>query len=179
MQTWLALLRGVNVGGRNLVSMKALAASLEVAGFQAIQTYLQSGNVIIDSPIRSRSRLADCLCEVIHEGFGFRPSVFMMTKHELAGALAANPFMEAVREPKSLHFVFLDSALKTFDRDGLEQLATATERFELIGRVFYLYAPDGIGRSKLAAGVERKLGVATTARNYNTCRKLATMLGIA
>jgi uncharacterized protein (DUF1697 family) len=87
-----------------------------------------------------------------------------------------NPYPNAASEPKSLHFFFLDSVPTKPDLDGLGKLATETERFCLIDSVFYLHTPDGIGRSKLAAAVEKKLGVAATARNYNTIEALASML---
>ena len=121
MQTWIALLRGINVGGRNTMPMAALATTLESAGCRSVRTYIQSGNVVFTSSSRSK--------------------------------------------PKSP------------DINGITKLAISSERFQLIDSVFYLHAPDGFGRSKLAAGAERKLGVPLTVRNYTTIHNLSEMLG--
>jgi uncharacterized protein (DUF1697 family) len=107
---------------------------------------------------------------------GFRPEVLLLSPSQFRSAMENNPYPNAASEPKSLHFFFLDSVPTKPDLDGLGKLATETERFCLIDSVFYLHTPDGIGRSKLAAAVEKKLGVAATARNYNTIEALASML---
>ena len=91
-------------------------------------------------------------------------------------AIAHNPFPEAEAEPKSLHFYFLADLPKVPNLAAIEQAKAPSEAFQLIGQVFYLHAPDGIGRSKLAASAEKKLGVATTARNWRTVQKLQTMV---
>ena len=86
-----------------------------------------------------------------------------------------NPFPEAVTEPKTLHFSFLAAPASGADLAALEEWKRPTESYLLTDRVFYLHAPDGIGRSKLAAGVERHLGVVMTGRNYRTVEKLAAL----
>ncbi len=88
---------------------------------------------------------------------------------------AANPFPQAVDDPKSLHFFFLADTASNPDLDSLEKLRARSERFELIQKVFYLHAPNGIGRSKLAASAERLIGVPATARNWRSIRKIVEM----
>lgn len=175
MPVWIVLLRGVNVGGRNKLPMKAFAADLEAIGCQDVRTYIQSGNAVVRSSQRSAGRFQAAIAERIEAEHGFSPGVQVLTAAHLAAAIEANPYPDAVSEPKTLHAYFLASKPKGADLDGLARLQTASERFELTDRVFYLHAPDGIGRSKLAANVERLLGVETTARNWRTVEALAEL----
>ncbi|MEZ5324434.1 MAG: DUF1697 domain-containing protein [Verrucomicrobiales bacterium] len=176
MQTWVALLRGINVGGRNILPMAKLRSLLESQNCRDVRTYIQSGNVVFRSAAKSRSKLSESLLDAIESEFVFRPGLMLLTAGEFLGAKACSPFSKAVAEPKTLHFFFLESEAKTPDIQSIAELAAPTETFQLTGRVFYLHAPDGIGRSKLAANVERKLGVAATARNYATVEKISEML---
>ena len=176
MPTWIALFRGINVGGRNKMPMAKLTSTLEASGCRSVRTYIQSGNVVFTSASRSKRNLAKRIADSTEAQFGFRPNILLLTEAEFRTTIANNPFPKATREPKTLHFFFLDAAPKAPDIDGLATLATPTERHELVDAVFYLHAPDGFGRSKLAAGAERKLGAPATARNYTTVHKLSTML---
>ena len=176
MQPWIALLRGINVGGRNAMPMAALTATFQSAGCGSVRTYIQSGNVVFTSPEKSRQKLSKRLGDAIEDQFGFRPSVLLLTEGEFRAAVANNPFRSAVTEPKTLHFFFLDSVPKSPDMKGIEKLALPTERYKLVDAIFYLHTPDGFGRSKLAAGAERRLGEPATARNFTTIQKLSEML---
>ncbi|TWU44544.1 hypothetical protein Poly51_61110 [Rubripirellula tenax] len=176
MNTWIALFRGINVGGRNKMPMAPLRLALESIGCRSVQTYIQSGNVLFDSAAKSKAKLTRLVGDATESEFGFRPTVLLLTAAEFHSAIANNPFPDAVVDPKTLHFFFLDSVPTSPDNDGLASLATSTERYQLVDSVFYLHAPDGFGRSKLASAVERKLGVATTARNYKTIHHLAAKL---
>jgi uncharacterized protein (DUF1697 family) len=98
-----------------------------------------------------------------------------LTPEEIERAIEFNPFPEAESEPKTLHLNFLASIPKNPDLDALESIKSDRERFALKDRVFYLHAPDGIGRSKLAANTEKLLGVAITGRNWRTVCKVMTM----
>ena len=174
MATWIALLRGVNVGGKNLLPMAKLRATLTELGFEGVATYVQSGNVVFRSPVRSGAKLQQQISAALEGEFDLTVPVLVLSAKEVKAALDANPFPEA-SEPKSVHVSFLFTKPKRPDLDALSELATATEVFHLEGRVFTLHAPDGIGRSKLAAQVERKLGVEATARNLRTVTKLVEM----
>jgi uncharacterized protein (DUF1697 family) len=176
MQTWIALFRGINVGGRNKIPMAELTSTLEAIGCRSVQTYIQSGNVVFDCSSKSKRNLSVHLGDAIVSQFGFRPDIILLTDDEFRIAIKNNPFQDAESEPKTLHFFFLDSVPDSPDMEAIAKLATATERYRLIDTVFYLYAPEGFGRSKLAAGAERKLGVPVTARNYNTIRSLSSIL---
>lgn len=175
MPTWILLLRGVNVGGKNKLPMKAFAADLDAIGCTDVQTYIQSGNAVVRSSQRSAGRLRAAVVERIEAEHGFAPGMQALTAEEFDAVVAANPFPDAASDPKTLHAYFLAAKPKSADLDGLARLQAATERCALVDRVFYLHAPDGIGRSKLAASAERLLGVETTARNWRTVLALANL----
>ncbi len=176
MATWVILFRGINVGGNNILPMADLRADLESIGMANPRTYIQSGNCVLKSSVRSAKSLGDQIGDVVERHKGFRPSVLALKASDLRKAVDANPFPEAVGAPKSLHFSFMASKPKKPDLEGLDAIRTASERFELVDRVFYLHAPDGVGRSKLAARAEKLLGVTMTGRNYNTVAKLMAMI---
>jgi uncharacterized protein (DUF1697 family) len=172
METWIALFRGINVGGNNILPMAALRKELESLKLTNVRTYIQSGNVVFNSSAKSPDLLGSKISKHIELHHGFRPQVLIISQSELKAAIEKNPFREATTDPKSLHFYFLSETAAAANISALDQLKTSTEQYKLIDRVFYLYAPDGIGRSKLAAKAEKQLGVVTTARNYRTVEKL-------
>lgn len=175
MQRWVALLRGVNVGGKNLLPMKELVAILEELGGSRVKTYIQSGNAVFRSTRRDASALARAIGREIDLRQGFQPHVMLLTLEEFEQAVAATPFAEAVGEPKTLHLFFMAQKARDPDLHGLEKLRVDSERFNLTENVFYLHAPDGIGRSKLAANAERLLGVPVTARNWRSVNKIVEL----
>lgn len=175
MNTYVALFRGINVGGRNRLPMRDLVDLLTGLGLRDIHTFIQSGNVIFRSEGLDTRALADDIRAAVGESHGFVPQVLLLELEELQDAIASNPFPEAEAEPKSLHVFFLASVPQNPDLEGLARVKRDSERFVLRGKVFYLHAPDGIGRSKLAARVEKALGVAVTARNWRTVGKIRTM----
>jgi uncharacterized protein (DUF1697 family) len=174
MSTYLALFRGINIGGHHKLPMKELVSLLEELGCRNIQSYIQSGNVIFDSRRRNRDILADEIRNAISGRYGFSPIVILLTRSELNSAIAGNPFPTS--DSKALSFLFLASPPENPDIDRLNALKTSSEDFMLKDRVFYLYTPDGVGRSKLANNVAKCLGVTTTGRNWNTVSHLASML---
>jgi len=175
--TWLALLRGINVVGKNKVPMKALASALETAGFQAVRTYIQSGNVVFRSASGDRGSLARKIERLVGRKFACTPAVLVISKAELAAAIQANPFPDAQHDHKLLHLYFLASPPKSPDIDSLGRVAAGREAFALKGGVFYLWTPDGFADSVLRSRVERCLGVPATARNWRTVNELLTLLG--
>lgn len=175
MGTWACLFRGINVGGKNVVPMKKLVTALTVAGCKQVKTYIQSGNVVFRHAAKTPSALQVIIADRIEKVFGFRPEVFVLSVDRLERALDRNPFPAAVAAPNRLHAFFLAREPEAPDTGALEQWKTDNESFVLDQGIFYLYAPDGIGRSKLAARVERLLGVPTTARNWRTLMKLLAL----
>jgi uncharacterized protein (DUF1697 family) len=174
MNTYMALLRGINVGGKNSLPMKELVEIFTSHGFVNVKTYIQSGNVVFQSPGVAGDEVAESLAQAIERAKGFRPRILILDEGALLRAIENNPY--PTDAGKALHFYFLDSAPEQPNMDRLETLKAPSEAFVLTGNVFYLYAPDGIGRSKLAPAVEAALGVPATARNWNTVAKLASMV---
>lgn len=177
MNTHIALFRGINVGGKNSLPMKELARLLEEIGLREVRTYIQSGNVVFKSEEQDLPQLSARITEAVKRARGFEPWVHLLSREALERTIASNPFPEGESEPKSLHAFFLAAAPESPDLEKLETVKSESERFALVNQVFYLHAPDGIGRSKLAEKVERALGVPTTARNWRTVRKLSEMAG--
>ena len=174
MTRYIALLRGVNVGGRNRLPMAQWRALLSDMGLQNVATYIQSGNAVFDSAAPA-DELADALPAAIEKEAGFAPPCRVLAASALDAALDANPFPEAEDEPKTLHLVFFSDPA-SFDAEAAGAAATAGERFQLGDGVLYLYTPHGFGRSKLAERLDRVLRAEiVTARNLASCRALQKM----
>ncbi len=169
MNTYVILLRGVNVGGKNKLPMAALRELMLDHGYCRVRTYIQSGNIVASS----ESSPPPALCSIVQAAFGFTPAVLVMTRDDYLQAIAENPFAD--ENGKSIHLFFSAQPCRP-DLPRMERLQSTSERFQLGDKLCFLYAPDGIGRSKLAAAMESCLGVATTARNLNTVAKLREML---
>lgn len=174
MKTYIALFRGINVGGKNSLPMKELLPILESMNYENIQTYIQSGNVVFSSSKTVGPSDATRIGQKISEKKGFEPKVLLLSEKQLQDAINNNPFPSD--DGKALHFFFLESKPEKPDINKLESLKVQSEEFHLHKNVFYLYAPEGIGRSKLAAAVEKSISVPLTARNWNTVSKLATIV---
>lgn len=175
MKTYIAFFRGINVGGNNVLPMKKLVTLLENLGSQNVKTYIQSGNAVFQNEEEDASLLSNRIRAAIKKSHGFEPQVLMLEPEEIERAVGSNPFPEAESEPKTLHVHFLASMPKNPDLEALERIKGDRERFVLEDGVFYLHAPDGIGRSKLAAKIEKLLGVATTGRNWRMVCKILVM----
>lgn len=154
--------------------MKDLVAIFKECGCDEIKTYIQSGNAVFDWNGNHTQSLASKLQSKISEKHGFTPEMLILTRSELVNAIENNPF--DTTDGKALYFFFLISPPKSPDLDGLAILKSETEQFRLCDKVFYLYAPDGIGRSKLAAKAGKYIKASATARNWNTVSRLMTMV---
>jgi uncharacterized protein (DUF1697 family) len=170
--TYILLLRSVNVGGSGSLPMKDLLRILEREGASEVKTYIQSGNAVFRASRAQAAKLPAKVRAGLGRRLGFAPEVILLRLEDLEGAIAANPFPEAQSEPASLQITFLASVPKAPDLAALDKLRSEKERFALKARVFYLHAPDGVGKSRLAARIEGALGVAGTARNWRTVLKL-------
>ncbi len=176
MKTYIALFRGLNMGGHNILSMKELAGLLVKLGFSDVRTYIQSGNAVFRSRGQNASRLSGIITAEIRKTHGFAPRVLLLEQEELNTIIASNPFPEAESDPKSLHLLFLTSAPESPELKAIEKIRKQSERFRIKGNVFYLHAPEGVGRSKLAMNAERLLGVPVTGRNWRTVTKIMEMV---
>jgi len=172
MTQFVVLLRGINVGGHHSLPMRDLREILESLGCENVRTYIQSGNVVLsaDSPPDGAA-----ISAAVEKRFGFSPRALVISGASFEAVAEGNPYKDEVAEPKHLHILFL-SKESTAELDALEARKGPNERYSLTADAFFLHAPDGIGRSKLAADAERLLGVEATGRNLNTVRKLLEML---
>lgn len=174
MTTYVALLRGINVGGKHSLPMQALRDILAALGCEDAKTYIQSGNAVFNFDKDSR-KLATEITAAIEMAVGFAPSVQLLKREDFQSILDANPFPNAVAEPKSLHIAFLAETPTAPDLAAIAALQSATEETHLTDGAFFLHAPDGIGRSKLAAKLDKCLGVETTGRNWRSATAIADL----
>lgn len=173
--TYVALLRGINLGARNKISMSDLREL--VGGVQAddVTTYLQSGNVVFKTAAPAGG-LAAALEAAIKRELGLEIAVLLRTPADLAGLVEGNPFAASAPEPKTLHVTFLADRPRAGRFDVLDPARSPPDEFRVAGREVYLHCPNGYGRSKLTnAYFEKQLGVAATTRNWNTVTKLAEL----
>ena len=176
MATWIALFRGINVGGKNVLKMADLRESLESIKLKNVRTYIQSGNVVFESTVKSSATLFKKISRQVEEQNGFRPHLLILPAESLRKAVKNNPFSREVQEPRLLHFFFLAQPSKSPDLESINSIRKPTEQFKLTDDVFYFHSPDGFHGSKLGAKVEKLLGVVATARNFATVEKLVEML---
>lgn len=174
MTAFVALLRGINVGGHNKLPMSDFRELLATLGCKEVTTYIQSGNAVFKHS-KTAAELSESISGSVESKFGFRPSVMVLLASDYTAVAAANPFPD-VSEPKFLHVWFLGEEAVAADTKRLDEIAAESEQYSLTDSAFYLYAPDGIGRSKLGAAVERCLGVPATARNWRTVSKIEALL---
>lgn len=172
MKIYITLLRGINVGGHNRLPMKKLSALLEKLGCRDVKTYIQSGNIVFRHNETDPAILSDLIRTEINKTFGFEPRVLVLGTDTFKTARVLNPFKGAESDPKSLHLFFLESVPDNPDLKAMDSLKKSTEHFSLKNGFFYLHAPDGIGKSKLASKIEKLIGVPITGRNWRTVHKI-------
>lgn len=176
MARFVALLRGINVGGHRKVRMEDLRAWVADAGARDVATYIQSGNVVFTHPARSGRTLGADLAAAIAKASKLDVDVIVRTADEWAQVIERQPFAGAAAE--HLHVAFLGAAPPADALGALDAARFAPEACQLVGRELYLYLPNGMGRSKLAAAIARpKALAAATARNWRTVLQLDAMLG--
>ena len=169
--TYIALFRAINVGGKQPLPMKPLCALLEGVGLQAVQSYIQSGNVVFRSD-RLPSELTSEIAEAVMQEHGFRPQLLLLDETQFSSSVKNIPF----DCDKGLHLFFLFTPSISPDLQRLDVLKSASEKFQLKEQVFDLYAPDGIGRSRLVSQLGKCLGVEVTGRNWNTVKRVMGMV---
>ncbi|HEY8981698.1 MAG TPA: DUF1697 domain-containing protein [Streptomyces sp.] len=176
--TYAALLRGINVGGHRKLPMADLRTLMEGLGHDAVRTHLQSGQAVFTASDGDETSLAAELEAAVEKRFGFTVDVIVRDHAYLKAIVDDCPFPAADLQPKQLHVTYF-SAPVTPDRFAeIDQQARLPEEFRLGDRALYLYAPDGLGRSKLAEQLARPRltkGLIATARNWNTVVKLAEL----
>jgi uncharacterized protein (DUF1697 family) len=178
MSTFIALLRGINVGGNKLLAMSDLRTLAGELGFEAATTWLQSGNLVFKTPGKSAgSGLEDRLERETAKRLGVSADYIVRSPGELAQVVAANPFpKEAKDDPSHLLVMFLKTAVPAKSVAALQESVTGPETIRGSGKHLYIVYPAGMGTSKLTGAViEKRLGTRGTARNWNTTLKLLAL----
>lgn len=173
----MALLRGVNVGGRTKLPMADLRSAVEACGFVDVGTYVQSGNVVLRVPeghptSGDAGAVADAVRRAVADRTDVQPDVVVRFREELHRVLAGNPFLDRSGDPTHHHVAFLAGPASLGDVDPS---AFAPEDAAAGEREVYLFLPGGIGRSKLAAALSRRATGSGTVRNWRTVTKLAEL----
>lgn len=174
--THLALLRAINVGGKNILPMKDLAQMFSDAGCTSVRTYIQSGNVVFETT-SAAPKIVELVKTTIEKKFGYRVPMVLRTSQQLLKTIRGNPFLKAGAHEKMLYVYFLADpptarAVATLDSDR-----SAPDAFHVLGQEIYLHLPNGMGKSKLTnAYFDSKLSTISTARNWATVLTLAAMM---
>ncbi|MGB3387890.1 MAG: DUF1697 domain-containing protein [Pseudaminobacter sp.] len=172
MTVYIILFRGV--GGATQLPTKPLREALGEAGFENVATYINSGNAVLRSTL-AREKVISTIAGICAREFGFEKAIYAPTRAEWDELIANNPFPKAVSVPKFLHAAVLAQQPEAGRVEALRAFAAAGESIEVVGKVAYLHTPNGFGTSKLAEKFDKGIGVANTARNWNTVLKLADL----
>jgi uncharacterized protein (DUF1697 family) len=174
MAAQLALMRGINVGGKNILPMKELAIMFEAAGCAKVRTFIQSGNVIFTAAPKVCEGLSRAIAAQVVKKYGFRTPVILRTAQQLRHAVAGNPFPG---EEDRLHLMFLQDKPSAGSVAGLDANRSAPDRFLVRGAEIYLHLPNGVARSKLTnAWFDSQLSTVSTLRNWRTVTKLLDLM---
>jgi uncharacterized protein (DUF1697 family) len=177
MNTYISLLRGINVSGQKKIKMEALKTVYQNAGLNDVTTYIQSGNVIFKSSESDSDRLADMIEQSIKDEFGYPVFILIRKKEDLEKILKINPFLKIeTTDAAKLHVTFLFGEPQSTRVVTLNEFKSARDTFQVIGREIFVYCPDGYGQTKLSnTFFEKKLSLSATTRNWKTVNTLVDM----
>ena len=168
-----ALLRGINVGGKNRMPMKELVALFVDAGCEDVRTYIQSGNVLFRAGPAGGEEISTVISASILNHFGYRIPVITRTARELQEIVRANPFLEAGAEADKLHVMFLAELPDGAHVEALDPDRSPSDEFAVQGREVYLHCPNGVARTKLTNSYfDSRLSTTSTTRNWRTVQRL-------
>ncbi len=174
MNTYIALLRGINVSGQKIIRMADLKAHLEELGWEGIQTYIQSGNIVFRSVEGNPRQLAHKIKQKLQDKYGLDVPTLVLEPHELMDIIRNNPFTrDPATQQDRLYVTFLfDMPLADLTRK-LQELKQPNEQFKIEDKVIYLYYTEGYGRAVMNNNAfEKRLKVEATSRNWKTINKL-------
>lgn len=176
---YVALLRGVNVGGKNKLPMKDLVSICGAAGCVNVSSYIQSGNVIFSAAPKEAARLPALISAQIEKRFGHKPPLILRTKEQLEEAFHNNPFIKMGAPEETLHVMFLANEPTPASVASLDAQRSPPDTFIARGQEIYLRLPNGAGVSKLTnAYFDSKLTTISTVRNWRTVAKLLELMKI-
>ncbi|MCL5067007.1 MAG: DUF1697 domain-containing protein [Thaumarchaeota archaeon] len=173
MKTYISTLRGINVGGRNRVSMNDLKELYTSIGLDP-RTYVQSGNVVFKSEIAVNSRLENIISKKIKQSLKMDVAVIIRSNGEMNDVVKNTPFSK--KDPMKLHVTFLSEKPDKVPIGDIQKAKAKNEEFSFAEKEIYLFCPNGYGMTKLSNNFfEKRLGVRTTTRNWNTVNALLSM----
>lgn len=177
LSTWIALLRGINVSGRNIIPMAELRVCCTKLGYQSVQTYIQSGNIIFQTDA-SAAQIETALEQAIHSHFNLHIPVIVRHATDWPSYIANNPFPDQSQSQANLVMLALSKAVPAADAVAkLRERAVSGEQIEQVGDALWVYYADGVARSKLAPALfDRLVGSHVTARNWNTVLRLQEVI---
>jgi uncharacterized protein (DUF1697 family) len=177
MQTYISILRGINLGGHNTIKMEELKNLLSKFGFKNIETYIQSGNVVYQYKSIATKKLDILIQDKILQQFKFDVPVITLTIDELKSTAKCNPFSKDKKKDTSfLHITYLSDEPQEDNLDKITGLSYSPDEFMIIGKAVYLYCPNGYGNTKLSNKfLENKLKTSATTRNWKTTNELIAM----
>ncbi len=176
--TYVALMRGINVGGKNMLPMKDLVAMFSEAGCDDVQSYIQSGNVVFRATPALAQRLPVLVAKEIADRFGLRVPIVVRTVAELHRVASDNPFLRVGANVETLHVAFLADLPSAAHVAALDPNRSPPDQFTVRGREIYLHCPNGFGRTKLSNQYfDSKLATECTVRNWRTVLKLLELAG--
>jgi len=174
MPTYISMLRGINVGGQKKIKMADLRKFYQSLGYKAVQSYIQSGNVVFQVSEKDTTNLEKTIVTAIRDKYGFDVTVIVRTPQEFNTIVKNNPFSN--KDTGRIYVTFLSEIPTDFPRDRLSSAQNGQEEFQLSEQEIYLFMPDGYGRTKLSNNFfERVLGVGATTRNWRTVNRLLEM----
>lgn len=175
----IALLRGINVGGRNKLPMKELAAMFRDAGCDDVQTYIQSGNVLFRAEPALAGDIPSLISTAILSRFGYRVPVVTRTRRQFEEIVQANPFAEAGAEADKLLVLFLADLPDAANVEALDPNRSPGDEFVVLGGEVYLHCPNGFARSKLTNSYfDSSLSTVSTGRNWRTVHRLLELASV-
>lgn len=174
MPTRIALLRSINVLGKNMIKMPELALAFEKAGFKQVRTYIQSGNIIFETEEESGDVLSEKIRDLIAKQFGLTIQAVVIAPRELSDIVSQNPFAKKPGiDLSKQHVTFLDREADPMKAEKLLSYNYPPDEIIIGSRVVYVHCPEGYGRTKYHNNfIEKKLSANATSRNWNTCQKL-------
>lgn len=176
MMRYVALLRGINVGGKSMMKMEELRTCFEALGFTNVVSYINSGNLAFDTSKTPDAKLVEKIESGIEKDLGRAVPVMVREQQDIGRIIAANPFEGEYESHKEMHVLFMKEEMPPEKREQLLAAAVPPERFAVAGREIYCHLPMGVADSLLGKGyIEKKLKVAVTARNWRTVMKLAEL----
>ena len=175
-RTYIALLRGINVGGK-VLKMADLKDAVAPLGFTDIQTYLQSGNMVFRTAESDNAKLAKRISDAIRDHKAIDVTVMVRDAAEWTKVVSGNPYLQAREFPKTVHAFILERMPEAERLDTLQAKEAGMEEWQIVDGTLYLHTPDGFGKSVLGNIIERVLKVPMTARNWNTVLALDALAG--